>query len=212
MLDILIVGLLFVCLTPGLLTKIPNKGSPMTVALVHAGVFAVLFYLACKILKRTQEGFATVTNPATSATTTRCPAGSIFLAKVGCVASCPPGMETTQNALFGPECSAGDRKLNPCTKQLECVAAGAIFNGTNCKCPSGTFFDSGARSCVASCPTDTTNIPDNGSFPLGGQCVCKSPLKRLFGKCVSSCPAELTTFTSGSTGEAICLPPGAVVS
>jgi hypothetical protein len=37
-------------------------------------------------------------------------------------------------------------------------------------------------------------------------------LKRLFGKCVNSCPAELTTFTSGSTGEAICLPPGAVVS
>jgi hypothetical protein len=37
-------------------------------------------------------------------------------------------------------------------------------------------------------------------------------LKRLFGKCVNSCPAELTTFTSGSTGEAICLPPSAVVS
>lgn len=184
----------------------------MTVALVHAGVFAVLFYLACKILKRTREGFATANNPATPTATTMCPTGSVLLAKVGCVASCPISMETRQNGLYGPECYAGDRKFNPCTKQLECKVAGAIFNGTNCKCPSGTFFNNESRSCVASCPTNTTSVPDNGSFLLGGQCICKSPLKRLFGNCVSSCPSELTTYTSGSTGEAICLPPGAVVN
>ena len=204
MLDILIVGLLFVCLTPGLLVRIPSKGSPMTVALVHAAFFAALFYLACKILKRTQEGFVTATP------TSMCPSGSVLLPQIGCVPSCPSGMEATQNAKYGTQCTAGDRRLNPCTKQLECTVAGAIFSNTSCKCPSGTFFDSGTRSCVANCPTNTTSIPDNGSFPLGGQCVCKSPLKRLYGSCVSSCPADLTTFTSGSTGEAICLPPGAM--
>ena len=211
MLDILIVGLLFVCLTPGLLTKIPSKGSPMTVALVHALIFAALFYLACKILRYTQEGFDTAINPGTPPTI-MCSPGSVFLPKFGCVSSCPAGMESLPDPAFGSRCSARYRTFNSCTKQLECGVAGAIFNGTNCKCPSGTFFDSGTRSCVARCPNDTTTIPDNGSFPLGGQCVCKSPLKRLFGKCASSCPEDLTTFTSGSTGEAICLPPGAVVS
>lgn len=46
----LFVGLLFVALTPGVLVRIPKRGKPLTVALVHGIVFGVVFYFAAKML------------------------------------------------------------------------------------------------------------------------------------------------------------------
>ena len=46
----LFVGLLFVALTPGVLVRIPKRGKPLTVALVHGVVFGVVFYFAAKML------------------------------------------------------------------------------------------------------------------------------------------------------------------
>lgn len=44
MLMMLYVFLLFFILTPGILLRLPPKGSKYTVALVHAGVFALVFH------------------------------------------------------------------------------------------------------------------------------------------------------------------------
>ena len=44
----LFVAALFYVLTPGILVTLPNKGSKMTVAAVHALVFAVVFGLVHK--------------------------------------------------------------------------------------------------------------------------------------------------------------------
>ena len=46
----LYVFLLFFILTPGILLSLPPKGSKTTVALVHAGVFAIVFYFTQKIV------------------------------------------------------------------------------------------------------------------------------------------------------------------
>jgi len=46
----LFVGVLFVALTPGILVRIPKRGKPLTVALVHGLVFGVIFYFTAKML------------------------------------------------------------------------------------------------------------------------------------------------------------------
>jgi hypothetical protein len=46
----LFVGVLFVVLTPGVLVRIPKRGKPLTVALVHGLVFAVIFHFTAKML------------------------------------------------------------------------------------------------------------------------------------------------------------------
>jgi len=43
-------AVLFVLLTPGLLLRIPSKGSLLTASVVHAIVFAVVFYLISKLV------------------------------------------------------------------------------------------------------------------------------------------------------------------
>jgi hypothetical protein len=51
---------LFVALTPGILLRLPKKGSNFTVAAVHAIIFAVIFYFTAKTIWRataTSEGF-----------------------------------------------------------------------------------------------------------------------------------------------------------
>ena len=55
----LFVGLLFVALTPGILVRIPKRGKPLTVALVHGVVFGVIFYFTVKMLYNAgyTEGF-----------------------------------------------------------------------------------------------------------------------------------------------------------
>ena len=44
----LYVGLLFILLTPGILLRLPPKGSLLTVAIVHGLVFALVFHLTCR--------------------------------------------------------------------------------------------------------------------------------------------------------------------
>ena len=54
----LYVALLFVLLTPGVLIKLPPKGSLLTVAIVHGLVFALVFHLTCRaVYKASVEGF-----------------------------------------------------------------------------------------------------------------------------------------------------------
>ncbi len=54
----LYVALLFVLLTPGVLIKLPPKGSLLTVAIVHGLVFALVFHLTCRaVYKISVEGF-----------------------------------------------------------------------------------------------------------------------------------------------------------
>ena len=49
--------LIFFALTPGILFTIPNKSSKKTVALVHALIFAIIFYFTHKLIWNTTEGF-----------------------------------------------------------------------------------------------------------------------------------------------------------
>ena len=58
----LYVALLFVLLTPGVLIKLPPKGSLLTVAIVHGLVFALVFHLTCRaVYKMSVEGFIATT-------------------------------------------------------------------------------------------------------------------------------------------------------
>jgi len=52
-------AILFFLLTPGVLLRLPKNGGKFTVALVHAVVFAVVFYFGSKLLKKflRMEGF-----------------------------------------------------------------------------------------------------------------------------------------------------------
>ena len=52
-------AVLFFVLTPGVFLRIPKKGSLKLVALVHAIVFAIIYYLTCKFvwLHVKHEGF-----------------------------------------------------------------------------------------------------------------------------------------------------------
>ena len=54
----LYIFLLFFILTPGILLRLPPKGSKVTVALVHAGVFALVYHftydLVAQILYKMQ--------------------------------------------------------------------------------------------------------------------------------------------------------------
>jgi lipopolysaccharide export LptBFGC system permease protein LptF len=45
-------AILFFLLTPGVLLRLPKNGGKLTVALVHAVVFAVVFYFGSKLLKK----------------------------------------------------------------------------------------------------------------------------------------------------------------
>ena len=44
--------LLFVLLTPGILLRLPPKGSPLVVAIVHGVVFAIVMYFTHKTVYR----------------------------------------------------------------------------------------------------------------------------------------------------------------
>jgi hypothetical protein len=52
MLMSLLAGLLFFLLTPGILVTLPTKGSKITVALVHAVIFALIYYLTYKVVSK----------------------------------------------------------------------------------------------------------------------------------------------------------------
>ena len=56
---IVYIALLFVLLTPSVLIKLPPKGSPLTVAIVHGLVFALVFYFTYRHVYRltTNEAF-----------------------------------------------------------------------------------------------------------------------------------------------------------
>ena len=54
----LYVALLFVLLTPGVLLRLPPKGSLLTVAIVHGLVFALIYHFTHKmVLQLSTEGF-----------------------------------------------------------------------------------------------------------------------------------------------------------
>jgi len=58
----LYVAVLFVLLTPGILLRLPPKGSPLVVAIVHGAVFALILCLTHKMVLRWSmgvEGFDT---------------------------------------------------------------------------------------------------------------------------------------------------------
>ena len=48
---------LFFALTPGILVTLPKNGGKMTVAAVHAIVFALVFYFSNKLVGQISEGF-----------------------------------------------------------------------------------------------------------------------------------------------------------
>ena len=57
----LYVALLFVLLTPGVLLRLPPKGSLLTVAIVHGLVFALIYHFTHKIvLQLSMESFSPV--------------------------------------------------------------------------------------------------------------------------------------------------------
>jgi len=61
-------ALLFVVLTPGVLLRLPMKGSKMTVALTHGAIFAVVWYFTHKMVSSgPYEGFQGVKKPAKTA-------------------------------------------------------------------------------------------------------------------------------------------------
>ena len=49
--------LLFVLLTPGMLTRLPPGGSKVTVALVHGLIFALLYHFTHKMVWRWSMGY-----------------------------------------------------------------------------------------------------------------------------------------------------------
>jgi hypothetical protein len=49
--------LLFVLLTPGILLRLPPKGSPLVVAIVHGVVFALVLCFTHKIVYRMSVGY-----------------------------------------------------------------------------------------------------------------------------------------------------------
>jgi hypothetical protein len=48
--------ILFVLLTPGVLLRIPPKGSLLTVAIVHGIVFALIYHLSHKVVLKMLSG------------------------------------------------------------------------------------------------------------------------------------------------------------
>ena len=50
-------AVLFFALSPGILVTLPKNGGKMTVAAVHALVFAVVFYFSNKFVGQLSEGF-----------------------------------------------------------------------------------------------------------------------------------------------------------
>lgn len=61
-------ALLFFVLTPGILLSLPPKGKPITVAIVHAIVFAIVWHFTHKLVWRLSnslkiEGLETITPP-----------------------------------------------------------------------------------------------------------------------------------------------------
>ncbi len=51
-------ALLFIVLTPGVLLRLPMKGSKMTVALTHGAIFGVVWYFTHQmVLRASYEGF-----------------------------------------------------------------------------------------------------------------------------------------------------------
>jgi len=50
-------AVLFFFLTPGILVTLPKNGGKMTVAAVHALIFAVVFYFSNKLVGQISEGF-----------------------------------------------------------------------------------------------------------------------------------------------------------
>jgi hypothetical protein len=50
-------ALLFFVLTPGILLSLPPKGKPITVAIVHAVVFALVFHFTHKFVWRLSHSF-----------------------------------------------------------------------------------------------------------------------------------------------------------
>ena len=58
------VALLFVLLTPGVLLRLPSKGTLLTVAIVHGLVFALVFHFTHRHVYRltSNEGFEEMAN------------------------------------------------------------------------------------------------------------------------------------------------------
>jgi hypothetical protein len=50
------VAFLFVLLTPGILVRLPSRGSLITVALVHGVVFAIIYHFTHKLVWRATYG------------------------------------------------------------------------------------------------------------------------------------------------------------
>jgi len=59
-------GILFFILTPSILLRIPSNGSKYTVALVHAVIFGIIFYLTHKHIWRLVSSFEGFQEGATS--------------------------------------------------------------------------------------------------------------------------------------------------
>ena len=55
----LYITLLFVLLTPGVITRLPASGSKMTVAIVHGLIFAVVYHFTHKFVWRATMGIHT---------------------------------------------------------------------------------------------------------------------------------------------------------
>lgn len=51
------IAVLFYVLTPGILLRVPANGGKMTVAAVHAVVFAIAYHFTHKAVWRMTEGF-----------------------------------------------------------------------------------------------------------------------------------------------------------
>ena len=49
-------AILFVLLTPGLVLRIPSKGSLLTASIVHAVVFGILLYVISKLVHQYKYG------------------------------------------------------------------------------------------------------------------------------------------------------------
>ena len=56
-------AVLFVLLTPGLILRIPSKGSLLTASIVHAVVFGILLYFISKLVHQYKYGVESFMNP-----------------------------------------------------------------------------------------------------------------------------------------------------
>jgi len=86
----LYIALLFVLLTPGVLLRLPIKGSLLTLAIIHGLVFALIYHFTHRVVYHLSEGFQ-YSQFGSNSNGSLCGPGAHFVPEVGmCRINTPP--------------------------------------------------------------------------------------------------------------------------